>query len=26
LFFAERHTIESHFNIQTTIAEWHTCE
>ena len=26
LFFAERHTVESHFNIQTTIAEWHTCE
>ena len=26
LFFAERHTVESHFTIETTIAEWHTCE
>jgi fibro-slime domain-containing protein len=25
LFFAERHTIDSHFTIETTIAEWHTC-
>ncbi|MBN2195266.1 MAG: fibro-slime domain-containing protein [Polyangiaceae bacterium] len=26
LFFAERHTTESHFTIETTIAEWDFCD
>jgi fibro-slime domain-containing protein len=26
LFFAERHTVESHFRIETTIAEWAACD
>ena len=25
LFFAERHTLESHFTIETTIKDWDAC-